>query len=267
MKKCNQIFKIPERIKELKLSEVYTFLKLRKHSDFRTDISHVRQSTLSNGRSTSTVKRHIKRFIELGLVTKEYRGVKGLKGYFRVNSYKIDTTHYDEVDLGRLLNSGLDTRLISFLVLFKACCVNSTNRCYWTISELCSRLNICRPYIIALLKCAIRNGLIRCKDGYYCLVENGIFRKSRHSAYREYQLTYDLVEYCIDDAALYKIYKATDESGHIDLSEARSVLCKRYSAEENENATMLLLGELYKGSGITGAEVIESFREGYGIPL
>lgn len=186
------IRKITEGIKGLKPKECVTYLALALKSDYHTLKSSVNEETLATdlGVSLPTIKRHIKKFKDEGLITVDTKYFRGTGNVIKKNYYQLSSRHYDEIDVKKLLDLPIGADLKGFLALLKAMCLDCTNICKLPPSKLEESLTIGKRRIEQYLKEAEDLGYIKHKKGAIILVNKDIFRIPHETQKRLYMGTY-----------------------------------------------------------------------------
>lgn len=165
--------KITENIRQkLKPKEAYTFLGLVFKSDYESYESSVNEQTIAEFLKIprDRVVDHINKFTKSDLIHKEQK-VYGLR---KKNYYKISTDHYFLVT-DKIFSLDISGDDIGFLLILKACCINNTNLCKWSINQLVENVAISKPTVIKYLKRLEDKGIIRRKDGKIKIIKEGIF--------------------------------------------------------------------------------------------
>lgn len=165
--------KITENIRQkLKPKEAYTFLGLVFKSDYESYKSSVNEQTLADFLKIprDRVVDHIDKFTQTGLLDKDQKRY----GLTKKNYYKVSTDHYFLVT-DKIFSLDISGDDIGFLLILKACCINNTNLCKWSINQLVENVAISKPTVIKYLKRLEDKGIIRRKDGKIKIIKEGIF--------------------------------------------------------------------------------------------
>lgn len=165
--------KITENIRQkLKPKEAYTFLGLAFKSDYESYKSSVNEQTLADFLKIprDRVVDHIDKFTQTGLLDKDQKRY----GLTKKNYYKVSTDHYFLVT-DKIFSLDISGDDIGFLLILKACCINNTNLCKWSINQLVENVAISKPTVIKYLKRLEDKGIIRRKDGKIKIIKEGIF--------------------------------------------------------------------------------------------
>ena len=165
--------KVTEKIREkLKPLEAYTFLGLLFKSDYTSYRSSVNEQTIADYLHIprDRVIDHITKLESAGLVKISQTN----NGYRKKNHYLCNTAHYF-LATDQLLALDLPAEDIGFLLILKACCINYTNLCTWSVNELTDNVAISKPTVIKYLKRLESAEIITRKDGKIRIVKEGLF--------------------------------------------------------------------------------------------
>lgn len=165
--------KITENIRQkLKPKEAYTFLGLVFKSDYESYKSSVNEQTVADFLKIprDRVIDHIEKFTQTGLVDKDQKRY----GLTKKNYYQVSTDHYFLVT-DKIFSLDITGDDIGFLLILKACCINNTNLCKWSVNQLVENVAISKPTVIKYLKRLADNGIIRRKEGEIRIIKEGIF--------------------------------------------------------------------------------------------
>lgn len=165
--------KITENIRQkLKPKEAYTFLGLVFKSDYESYESSVNEQTLADFLKIprDRVIDHIDKFTQTGLVDKDQKRY----GLTKKNYYQINTEHYFLVT-NKIFELDITGDDIGFLLILKACCINNTNLCKWSINRLVENVAMSKPTVIKYLKRLEDKEIIRRKEGEIRIIKEGIF--------------------------------------------------------------------------------------------
>ena len=173
--------KITENIAgKLDLLEAYLFYCLALCSDCYTMVSNVKQEPLTEFygiKKEEQVRQWLHKFEDLNLIQIDKHPIKGKYGSFE---------HYVLIS-NKLYNEPISRQLKGFLVLLKCKCLNGTNTCQYTQSELAKELNISPSSVSRYLKQAEEKGYIK-KD------DKGIHLKDRKMFIITSESTFALVK-------------------------------------------------------------------------
>lgn len=183
--------KITSRIQELSPNEAYTFYCLAVNSDYNTLESHIKQKNLLEFINTNnpdeitdrTLKNHLKKFKELGLITIETVKMNGSKGIFNRNCYKLIDDHYILVDkeLSELKISG---KLKGFLLILRTFCINGTSKVLYNLAQIAENTTVGKNSISKYIDMAEKNNLLkRLKIGFE-FINKKIFIETKISNYQ-----------------------------------------------------------------------------------
>lgn len=165
--------KISESVADkLTLSEIYGFYVLSMKSDYKTNESHIKQSTFAElcNISERTAKRWIKKFRAVTLIETKTHFIDKVKK----NTYKLYTENYRLINDG-LLSLNCSNEIKGFLILIKCRCYNNTNLCSYTQTEIAETTKLDQTTISRYINKCIELGYInKTKEGYI-LTDNDIF--------------------------------------------------------------------------------------------
>ena len=154
---------------KLKPKEAYLFYCLAMKSDFRTNLSNIKQKSLAEYygiKDTDQISDWLYKFQSQGLLRIIKLNVKGQYGKFHRCKYQLNTDNYVFISEA-LHDEPIKNQLKGFLILLKCKCLNGTNTTKYSQNQLSKELGIATGTISNYMKQAIANGYI-CKD------ENGI---------------------------------------------------------------------------------------------
>lgn len=154
---------------KLKPKEAYLFYCLAMKSDFRTNLSNIKQKSLAEYygiKDTDQISDWLYKFQSQGLLRIIKLNVKGQYGKFHRCKYQLNTDNYVFISEA-LHDEPISSQLKGFLILLKCKCLNGTNTTKYSQNQLSKELGIATGTISNYMKQAIANGYI-CKD------ENGI---------------------------------------------------------------------------------------------
>lgn len=174
---------------KLDLLEAYLFYCLALCSDCYTMVSNVKQETLTRFygiKNDDQIREWLHKFEDLNLIQIDKQPIKGKYGSFDRCRYILNTEHYVLIS-NKLYNEPISRQLKGFLVLLKCKCLNGTNTCQYTQSELAKELNISPSSVSRYLKQAEEKGYIK-KD------DKGIHLKDRKMFIITSESTFALVK-------------------------------------------------------------------------
>ena len=173
-----QYRRITEKIVgKLKPKQAYLFYCLALKSDFNTDISHIKQDTLTDFygiKKTDQIGKWLKLFEKLGLVEIDKTDEKGKFGKFNRCHYRLNTEHFVLIT-DKLHSENISNELKGFLILLKCKCLNGTNTTLYSQNQLAEELDISTGSISKYMKLAIDNGYIKKDKKGIHLLRDDIF--------------------------------------------------------------------------------------------
>lgn len=175
----------------LNLTEAYTYFCLAIKSDRESLFSKIKQENLAkyisdNGYtdkdsiSVWTVRDHLKKFKDCGLITRDTKTtVKGMQ-VTKQNTYQLTDEHYVLIDEA-IVKEPISNELKGFLILLKTRCINSTNLCKYSIRELADTLAVGKSTVGKYLKLAEEAGYIKRDSNGITLLNDKIFIMTRET--------------------------------------------------------------------------------------
>ena len=152
---------------KLKPKEAYLFYCLAMKSDFRTNLSNIKQKSLAEYygiKDTDQISDWLYKFQSQGLLRIIKLNVKGQYGKFHRCKYQLNTDNY--VFISEVLHDEpIKNQLKGFLILLKCKCLNGTNTTKYSQNQLAKELGIATGTISNYMKQAIDNGYIRVRQG------------------------------------------------------------------------------------------------------
>ena len=137
--------KITERIAgKLNLLEAYLFYCLALKSDCYTMESYIKQENLAvfyGIKKVDQIREWLHKFEELNLIQINKYEAKGKHGTFDRCAYILNTEHFVFIS-NKLYDEPISKQLKGFLILLKCKCLNGSNTCKYTQTELAKELNI-----------------------------------------------------------------------------------------------------------------------------
>ena len=159
--------KITERIAgKLNLLEAYLFYCLALKSDCYTMKSYIKQENLATFygiKKVDQIREWLHKFKELNLIQINKYEAKGKHGTFDRCAYILNTEHFVFIS-NKLYDEPISKQLKGFLILLKCKCLNGSNTCKYTQTELAEELNISRSTVSRYLEQAEKMGYIKRDD-------------------------------------------------------------------------------------------------------
>ena len=160
---------------KLKPKEAYLFYCLAMKSDFRTNLSNIKQKSLAEYygiKDTDQISDWLYKFQSCGLLRIIKLNVKGQYGKFQRCRYQLNTDNY--VFISEILHDEpISSQLKGFLIMLKCKCLNGTNTTKYSQNQLAKELGIATGTISNYMKQAIANGYIsKDKNGIHLLRED-----------------------------------------------------------------------------------------------
>ena len=162
---------------KLKPKEAYLFYCLAMKSDFRTNLSNIKQKSLAEYygiKDTDQISNWLRKFQSQGLLRIIKFKVKGQYGKFHRCKYQLNTDNY--VFISEILHDEpISNQLKGFLILLKCKCLNGTNTTKYSQNQLAKELGISTGTISNYMKQAIANGYISKDENGIHLLREDIF--------------------------------------------------------------------------------------------
>ena len=162
---------------KLKPKEAYLFYCLTMKSDFRTNLSNIKQKSLAayyGIKDTDQISDWLYKFQSQGLLRIIKLNVKGQYGKFHRCKYQLNTDNY--VFISEVLHDEpIKNQLKGFLILLKCKCLNGTNTTKYSQNQLAKELGIATGTISNYMKQAIANGYISKDENGIHLLREDIF--------------------------------------------------------------------------------------------
>ena len=162
---------------KLKPKEAYLFYCLAMKSDFRTNLSNIKQKSLAEYygiKDTDQISDWLYKFQSQGLLRIIKLNVKGQYGKFHRCKYQLNTDNY--VFISEVLHDEpIKNQLKGFLILLKCKCLNGTNTTKYSQNQLAKELGIGKSTISNYMKQAIANGYISKDENGIHLLREDIF--------------------------------------------------------------------------------------------
>lgn len=162
---------------KLKPKEAYLFYCLAMKSDFRTNLSNIKQKSLAEYygiKDTDQISDWLYKFQSQGLLRIIKLNVKGQYGKFHRCKYQLNTDNY--VFISEVLHDEpIKNQLKGFLILLKCKCLNGTNTTKYSQNQLAKELGIATGTISNYMKQAIDNGYISKDENGIHLLREDIF--------------------------------------------------------------------------------------------
>ena len=162
---------------KLKPKEAYLFYCLAMKSDFRTNLSNIKQKSLAEYygiKDTDQISDWLYKFQSQGLLRIIKLNIKGQYGKFHRCKYQLNTDNY--VFISEVLHDEpIKNQLKGFLILLKCKCLNGTNTTKYSQNQLAKELGIGKSTISNYMKQAIANGYISKDENGIHLLREDIF--------------------------------------------------------------------------------------------
>ena len=162
---------------KLKPKEAYLFYCLAMKSDFRTNLSNIKQKSLAEYygiKDTDQISDWLYKFQSQGLLRIIKLNVKGQYGKFHRCKYQLNTDNY--VFISEILHDEpISSQLKGFLILLKCKCLNGTNTTKYSQNQLAKELGIATGTISNYMKQAIAKGYISKDENGIHLLRGDIF--------------------------------------------------------------------------------------------
>ena len=191
---------------KLKPKEAYLFYCLAMKSDFRTNLSNIKQKSLAEYyeiKDTNQISDWLYKFQSQGLLRIIKLNVKGQYGKFHRCKYQLNTDNY--VFISEVLHDEpISSQLKGFLILLKCKCLNGTNTTKYSQNQLAKELGIATGTISNYMKQAIAHGYIsKDENGIHLLREDifyivkmpkSNFRKKKIKSEKPIQIPYIILD-------------------------------------------------------------------------
>ena len=168
---------------KLKPKEAYLFYCLAMKSDFRTNLSNIKQKSLAEYygiKDTDQISDWLHKFQSQGLLRIIKLNVKGQYGKFHRCKYQLNTDNYVFISEA-LHDEPISSQLKGFLILLKCKCLSGTNTTLYSQNKLANELGISKGTISNYMQEAIDKGYIsKDKKGIH-LLRKDIFLKTETS--------------------------------------------------------------------------------------
>ena len=162
---------------KLKPKEAYLFYCLAMKSDFRTNLSNIKQKSLAEYygiKDTDQISDWLYKFQSQGLLRIIKLNVKGQYGKFHRCKYQLNTDNY--VFISEILHDEpISRQLKGFLILLKCLCLNGTNTTKYSQNQLAKELGIGKSTISNYMKQAEKKGYITKDEKGIHLIREDIF--------------------------------------------------------------------------------------------
>ena len=191
---------------KLKPKEAYLFYCLAMKSDFRTNLSNIKQKSLAEYygiKHTDQISDWLYKFQSQGLLRIIKLNVKGQYGKFHRCKYQLNTDNYVFISEA-LHDEPISSQLKGFLILLKCKCLNGTNTTKYSQNQLAKELGIATGTISNYMKQAIDNGYIsKDENGIHLLREDifyiakmpkSKFRKKKIKSEKPIQIPYIILD-------------------------------------------------------------------------
>ena len=166
---------------KLKPKEAYLFYCLAMKSDFRTNLSNIKQKSLAEYygiKDTDQISDWLYKFQSCGLLRIVKTNLKGKYGKFQRCSYFLNTDNY--VLISEVLkDEPISRQLKGFLILLKCKCLNGTNTTQYSQNQLAKELKLSVGAISNYINEAIDNGYIGKDEKGIHLLRTDIFLRTR----------------------------------------------------------------------------------------
>ena len=166
---------------KLKPKEAYLFYCLAMKSDFRTNLSNIKQKSLAEYygiKDIDQISDWLYKFQSCGLLRIVKTNLKGKYGKFQRCSYFLNTDNY--VLISEVLkDEPISRQLKGFLILLKCKCLNGTNTTQYSQNKLAKELKLSVGAISNYINEAIDNGYIGKDDKGIHLLREDIFLKAK----------------------------------------------------------------------------------------
>ena len=159
----------------LKPKQAYLFYCLAMKTDFKTNLSNIKQKSLAEYygiKDTDQISDWLYYFQSQGLLRIIKLNAKGQYGKFQRCKYQLNTDNY--VFISEMLHDEpISSQLKGFLILLKCKCLSGTNTTLYSQNKLANELKISKSTISNYMKEAIDKGYIsKDKNGIHLIRED-----------------------------------------------------------------------------------------------
>ena len=166
---------------KLKPKQAYLFYCLALKSNFKTNLSNVKQESLAKYygiEDVDQIREWLYNFQSEGLVRIVKTNIKGQYGKFQRCRYFLNTEHY--VLISELLkDEPISKQLKGFLILLKCKCLSGTNTTLYSQNKLAKELGIAKSTISNYMQEAVNKGYISKDKKGIRLLREDIFLKNQ----------------------------------------------------------------------------------------
>ena len=181
--------RIDNRVGELKPVHAWIYYCLAFSSDFKTDISNIKQDSLAKkaGCSVECIKDAIKDFEQHRMIEKNTATLTGEKGNFSRNSYILNNGENYRFMSDKLFTEDISIELKGFLIIYWSLSLACENYLLLNANQCAEYISLSKTPIYNYIKLAIAAGYVQ-KDSKNkkktIFVREDIFIPARKSAYR-----------------------------------------------------------------------------------